>query len=276
MQIQYLCPFWGQEGSNATSFFEKVVQNRFDGIEIHLPDNENFIKDFFKNIDELRRPFPDFCLVLQHLTSPERDESLTHFIDRMKANLERLAAFQPTFINSHTGKDYFTFDENCKVIEATMEVAEKTGVRILHETHRGRFSFHATTLLPYLERFPDLELVGDFSHFCVVSESMMEDQTAILSKIMPHVSHIHARIGASQMPQVPDPFAPEWSVHLNIFTNFWRDIISQKEAKGWKTITITPEAGPAPYMPALPFTQQPIANQWNVNLRMKKYLKNTL
>jgi hypothetical protein len=241
-----------------------------------LPDNEIFIKNFFKNIDEIRRVFPNFCLVLQHLTSPDEGESIDNFIAKTKTNLERLAAYQPTFINSHTGKDYFTFEENCKVIEATMEVSEKTGVRILHETHRGRFSFHAASLLPYLERFPEMELVGDFSHFCVVSESILTDQKAILKKIIPHVSHIHARVGSEQMAQIPDPFAPEWSAHLNIFTGFWRDIIAEKEAKGWKTITITPEAGPAPYMAALPFTLQPIANQWNVNLKMKNYLQKNI
>ena len=276
MQIQYLCPFWGQEKDTATAFFEKVVQNRFDGIEIHLPDNEVFIKDFLKNIEEIRRVFPDFCLVLQHIVSPENDESLDSFITKVEANLERLAAFQPTFINSHTGKDYFTFEENCKVIEATMKVAEKTGIRILHETHRGRFSFHGASLLPYLERFPSMELVGDFSHFCVVSESLLLDQEAILDKIIPHMSHIHARVGSGQMPQIPDPFAPEWSAHLHFFTNFWHKIIAQKSEKGWKNITITPEAGPAPYMPALPFTLQPIGNQWNINLKMKKYLQKTI
>jgi sugar phosphate isomerase/epimerase len=276
MQIQYLCPFWGQENTDVTSFFEKVIHNRFDGIEIHLPDNEIFIKDFYKNVEDIRRINPNFCLVLQHLTSPDDSESLDHFIAKMKANLERLAAFQPTFINSHTGKDYFSFEENCRVIEATMEVAEKTGVRILHETHRGRFSFHAASLLPYLERFPDMELVGDFSHFCVVSESILTDQKDILTKIIPRVSHIHARVGNEQTAQIPDPFAPEWSAHLSIFTGFWRDIIVAKQAKGWQTMTITPEAGPAPYMAALPFTLQPIGNQWNVNLKMKKHLKNTL
>ena len=99
MQIQYLLPFWGQEGTNATSFFEKVNQHQFDGIEIHLSDNEGFIKDFFKNIEDIRRFNPNFYLVLQHLTSPENGESVDCFIDKMKAKLERLAAFQPTFIN---------------------------------------------------------------------------------------------------------------------------------------------------------------------------------
>ncbi len=276
MQLQYLCPFWGQESADAASFFEKVINNNFDGVEIHLPDNEAFIKDFFKNLEKTRRVFPDFYLVLQHLSSPEDGESIDDFIAKMKANLERLAAFQPTFINSHTGKDYFTFEENCRVIEATMELAEKTGIRILHETHRGRFSFHAASLLPYLERFPTMELVGDFSHFCVVSESLLENQTEILNKIIPHVSHIHARVGSAQMPQIPEPFAPEWSANLDIYTDFWRKIIIQRETKGWKIMTITPEAGPEPYMPVLPLTLQPIANQWNINLKMKQYLKNTL
>jgi hypothetical protein len=276
MQIQYLCPFWGQENTDVRFFFEKVLHNRFDGIEIHLPDNQLFRNDFFKHLDEIRALNPTFRFVLQHLTSPENGENLTNFIARITANLEQLASHNPDFINSHTGKDYFSFEDNCRVIEACEKVAYKRNIRILHETHRGRFSFHAASLLPYLERFPNMELVGDFSHFTVVSESILDDQKEILAKIIPHVSHIHARVGSEQTAQISDSFAPEWSAHLNIFTNWWRKIIAEKTTLGWQSMTITPEAGPAPYMAALPFTLQPIGNQWNVNLKMKKHLQKTL
>jgi hypothetical protein len=45
---------------------------------------------------------------------------------------------------------------------------------------------------------------------------------------------------------------------------------------GTKLLTITPEFGPAPYMPALPFTQQPIGNQWKINMDIMNYLKSNL
>jgi len=38
-------------------------------------------------------------------------------------------------------------------------------------------------------------------------------------------------------------------------------------------LTITPEFGPFPYMVSLPGTNEPIANQWEVNLFMMNLLK---
>jgi hypothetical protein len=159
------------------------------------------------------------------------------------------------------------------VIEAALNISSKTGVRILHETHRGRFSFHAASLVSYLKKFPELELVGDFSHFCTVSESMLQDQTEILNQIIPHVSHIHARVGHEQAPQVNDPFAPEWENHFALFEGWWQQIVDCQKEKGGNHFTITPEFGPAPYMPSLPFTKQPIGNQWEINHKMMHYLK---
>jgi hypothetical protein len=159
------------------------------------------------------------------------------------------------------------------VIEAAMNFSAKNNVRILHETHRSRFAFHTATLLPYLEKFPEMELTGDLSHFCVVSESMLEDQEEILELIFPHISHLHARIGFEQGPQVNDPKAPEWNAHVNRFLNWWQQIIELKQKAGQQLFTITPEFGPVPYMPAMPFTQEPTSVQWDNNLFIKKMLQ---
>jgi hypothetical protein len=145
-----------------------------------------------------------------------------------------------------------------------MNISAKTGVRILHETHRGRFSFHAASLLPYLNKFPEMELVGDFSHFCTVSESMLEDQETIINQIIPFVSHIHARVGFEQAPQVNNPAAPEWNNHVNQFIQWWQAIV------------ISPEFGPEPYMPVQPFSQIPLSNQWDNNVYMMNILKQKL
>jgi hypothetical protein len=149
-------------------------------------------------------------------------------------------------------------------------------VPILHETHRGRFSFHTATLLPYLEKFPELELVGDLSHFCTVSESLLADQQQILELIIPHIRHLHARVGHEQGPQVNNPFAPEWQEHMDVFLSWWKQIIQHRKAEGNDQFSITPEFGPAPYMPAMPFTQEPLSNQWELNCSIKDYLMNQL
>jgi hypothetical protein len=142
----------------------------------------------------------------------------------------------------------------------------------MHETHRGRFSFHANSLLAYLQAFPELKLVADFSHFCTVSESLLEHQQHILEKIMPHVAHVHARVGFEQGPQVSNPFAPEWHMHLNTFVHWWQQLhrLAAKSGRGF--FTITPECGPSPYMPLEPFTQKPMADQWQINVQMMQYL----
>jgi len=273
LQIKYCCTYWGCENDKPDVFVEKVLSAGYEGIELFIPATSGeFAVLLMKELNDIQRNNPDFIFIAQQLLSPD-NYSVAEYISRMEKSLTELAMLQPSFINSHTGKDYYSFDDNCRVIEAALTISHKTGVRILHETHRGRFSFHAASLIPYLRKFPELELVGDFSHFCTVSESMLQDQTEIIAQIIPYVSHLHARVGQEQAPQVNDPFAPEWNNHFALFEAWWQQIIEYKKEKGCKQFTITPEFGPAPYMPAMPFTKQPLGNQWEINDKMMHYLK---
>jgi sugar phosphate isomerase/epimerase len=274
MQLKYVCPYWGQDGVSAKDFLQKVVAEGYDGVEVCLLPGTEFARDFAIVLEEIRKQQGDFLFIAQQWLPPAQ-ESVEDYIRRVTERLEFLVQQQPLFINAHTGKDYFSFDDNCRVIEATMNIAARSGVRILHETHRGRFSFHSATLLPYLERFPELELTADFSHWCTVSESLLEDQQHIIERVIPHTAYIHARVGYEQGPQVADPSAPEWEGHLARFLGWWFKILSYQQKKGTPVFTICPEAGPAPYMPAVPFTGQPLASQWKVNAAMKNLLKQT-
>lgn len=276
MQINYCCPYWGSEKDKPADFIDKVLSSGYDGVEVLLPAASTpFTEAFLKKLSTVRETKPDFFLILQQLTAPE-NESVDSYIKKMSRSLMDLTDLKPGFINTHTGKDYYSFDDNCRVIEAALNISHKTGIRILHETHRGRFSFHAASLIPYLRQFPELELTGDFSHFCTVSESLLEDQEDIIGKIIPHVSHIHARVGHTQGPQVTDPFLPEWEPQLIRFEGWWQQIINDKIKSGVQMMTITPEFGPAPYMPLAPFTQEPLGNQWQINCNMMQRLRSTL
>jgi hypothetical protein len=276
MKIKFLCTYWGSENLTAKQFLDSVIQNGYEGVEINFPEEDSFIEEFLSELKIIRETRnPDFIFIAQQVL-PNKAETVEEYYIRLQQRLEFLTKLKPNFINSHTGKDFFEFSENCKIIELTEQIARESGIPIWHEIHRGRFSFHLKTLLKYLEIYPKLKLIADFSHFCVVSESNLEDQKELLERVFPNIKHIHARVGFEQSPQVNNPFAPEWENHLNRYMNWWKRIIEIKTNQNAEYISITPEFGPFPYMPQEPFTLKPLSNQWEVNLEMKKYLQQNL
>lgn len=272
MDLKYICTFWGCENQSAKEFLFNVVRNGYHGVEINFPEDTGFITEFIEELNKIRNTIdPDFMFIAQQVLSNKK-ETVNEYIKRIQERLGFLTTLKPDFINSHTGKDFFEFSDNCKIIEITEDISGKSGIPIWLEIHRGRFSFHLKTLLKYLEVFPELKLIADFSHFCVVSESNLDDQSDLLEKIYPNIKHIHARIGFEQSPQVNNPFAPEWENFLIQYSRWWKSIIEVQKNKNSSFMTITPEFGPFPYMPQEPYTKKPLANQWEINLEMKNYL----
>lgn len=276
MEIKYICTYWGCEHLSAKEFLSNVLQNGYDGVEINFPDDELFIVEFNAELERIRNTInPNFIFIAQQVL-PNKKETVSEYITRITQRLEFLIQLKPNYINSHTGKDFFDFSDNCKIIEICNQLTRVSGIPIWHEIHRGRFSFHLKTLISYLDIFPKINLIADFSHFCVVSESDLHDQYDLLSKIYPNIKHIHARIGFEQSPQVNNPFAPEWKTYLELYLSWWKEIIAIQKNKKSVICTITPEFGPFPYMPQEPFTKKPLSNQWKINLQMKNYLQQNL
>ncbi|WP_298148811.1 sugar phosphate isomerase/epimerase [Flavobacterium sp.] len=274
MKLKYIAPFWGQEQLSAEAFLSKVVESGYDGVEINFPNSDSFVREFKQALQNIRESVnPEFMFIAQQVLG-FRDEAVASYKQRMSDRLMYLLELQPTFVNSHTGRDYFDFYENCDCIEATTQLAKQYQIPIYHEIHRGRFSFHAKTLIPYLDIFPKLELVGDLSHFCVVSESMLEGQAHFLKRVFPRIRHLHARVGWQQAPQVNHPFAPEWDSHVQQFLAWWKEIVQLHRSKA--VFSITPEFGPFPYLPQEPFSQKPFVNQWDINNEFKQFLKQNL
>jgi sugar phosphate isomerase/epimerase len=276
MQIKYLCTYWGSEDLSAKAFLDKVLSNGFDGVEINFPDDRQFVDEFMSELERIRQTsHPDFIFIAQQVLSNKK-ETVAAYTERLTNRLNFLVGLNPNAINSHTGKDFFDSAANLDILHLTEAIASKSGIPIWHEIHRGRFSFHLRTLLQYLNVFPNLKLIADLSHFCVVSESDLSDQQELLTRIYPNIQHIHARVGFAQSPQVNHPFAPEWKTHLDLYTTWWKEIIALQSQNGAAHLTITPEFGPFPYMPQAPFTQQPLSDQWEVNCLMKTYLQENL
>jgi hypothetical protein len=110
----------------------------------------------------------------QHWQTVESDFEVHKQV--FKQHLYSLTELKPLFINSQTGKDYFTVEQNLALIQTADEISRETGVAIIHETHRGKWSFAAHITQKYLQQAPQIRLTLDLSHWCNVAESLLEDQ----------------------------------------------------------------------------------------------------
>ncbi len=120
------------------------------------------------------------------------DKLTADYLKNYERHLYNLASANLLFINSQSGKDFFSFAQNQAILERAAAIAQETGVKIIHETHRGKFSFSTTTTLALLEALPDLRLTADFSHWCNVAESFLQDQPEARQAAIARADHIHA------------------------------------------------------------------------------------
>src|SRR5690606_24710892 len=167
----------------------------------------------------------------------------------------------------HVGRE-----QNEQFLALADSISRATGVPIVHETHRGRFSFAAHITKEYLERLPYVRLALDISHWCAVHESMLDDQPDAVALALQRTDHIHARVGHPEGPQVNDPRAPEWKDIVHRHLEWW-DAIVAAHREQQTPLTITTEFGPPNYLPTLPYTRQPVADQWEINTYMLNLLK---
>jgi len=268
MELQFFCPRWGSEQLAFSEFCAKAKAAGYHGIEMSLPTGMQDKTDLILESLSLH----GLSLIGQHHQTSIADRA--GHARELQAHLRWLASAKPLFINSQTGRDWFPFEDNLALIGAAQAIAEESGITVLHETHRGKFSFCAAATKPFLDRLPELRLSADFSHWCTVSESLLEDQEAAVSAAIDRTDHIHARVGHAEGPQVSDPRAPEWQSAMDAHLAWWDRIIQKHRDRGTKTFTITTEFGPFPYLPTLPWTGMPVASQWDINCYVMDFLRN--
>jgi sugar phosphate isomerase/epimerase len=269
MELVFFCPRWGSEPLSPSEFIRRVQEAGYDGVEVGLADGDTSADDVIAGAKEA-----GLLLITQHWQTVTADFS--RHLEEYEARLRRTASFGPLFVNSHTGRDCFNLAQNIAVFAVAERVASETGVPILHETHRGRCLHTPWRTAELLRARPETRLVLDMSHWCNVCESLCEDQEETISEVLPAVEHIHARVGHAQGPQVSDPQAPEWQPAVEAHVRWWERIAVAKRAAGAERLTVTPEFGPPPYLPVLPWTQMPVASQWDINVHMMHLLRDRL
>lgn len=262
--VRVMATKWGNSDP-IENFCQKIKEVGYDGLEDWLPSNE---EDRFRLIQACEKYQLKFGLLVGS-SEPEYDKHINQFTK----NLREAVKYKPLYINCHSGKDYFSFEQNLKFFEITNATSKQSNIPIYHETHRSRILFAAPVARNYMEHTTGFEITLDISHWCNVHESFLQDQQPTVQMALKRTGHIHARIGHPQGPQVNDPRAPEWKGALEQYLKWWDDAVNYKQQNSGEPMTFLTEFGPVDYMPALPYSREPIADQWEINVFMLNLLK---
>jgi sugar phosphate isomerase/epimerase len=263
--LKILATNWGFAG-DLDAFCTAAKKEGYDGAEFWWPQ-------MAKDRDLLFAALKRHGLQVGFLCGSGIKDYRAH-LDFFKKSIDAAvkSEVKPLYINCHSGRDHFSYDQNKAFIDCTSEASEKSGIPIYHETHRGRMLFAAHITRNFLEKNPKLRLTLDISHWCNVHESLLEDQEETIKLALSRVGHIHARIGHAEGPQVNDPRAPEWESALKAHLAWW-DMVVERKIKNGEPITFLTEFGPPHYLPTVPFTNQPLADQWGINVFMMQLLR---
>ena len=265
-ELTILATNWGFNGS-LDEYAAKIKKDGYDGMEIWWPMET-------KAQDELFNVLKKYNLSVGFLCGAQQ-ENFNEHLDLFKKMTDAAASNtiqKPLYINCHSGRDFFSYEENKQFIDHTTELSKKTGILICHETHRSRILYSAPAAKEYLQKNADLKITFDVSHWCNVSESLLQDQEETINLALERTEHIHARIGHPEGPQVNDPRAPEWEAAVKAHVAWWDKVVERKKKQGGRMTFLT-EFGPPDYMPTMPYTRKPLADQWAINVYMMQLLR---
>jgi hypothetical protein len=259
---------WGMDAASLEAFLQRTRDSGFDVADINVPTLDIPITQ----AADLLNTWQLKCVCFIGVQGKTAAEQMA-FADKW---IPVAAGLKPLHINFHTGRDIFAFNDNLAIFKHIAELGRVHQIDVTHETHRHRALYSAIEARKYLEQLPDLWLNADFSHWMVVHESNLSDQPETMEMAIQRSRYIHARVGYEEGPQITDPRAPEWQGHVENHLGLWQRIIEANRKAGRPHLVITPEFGPPDYMHTLPFTNQPVADVWDVNTAMMQIIKQRL
>src|SRR5579863_2605062 len=170
MNIEFFCPRWGSTAVAWDDFLLKAQDAGYQGIEYGIANNTpaKELEMVCKKAQQL-----GMLLIPQHYETNEVD--IARHADAFASWFKKIEPFKWVKVNSQTGKDFFSFEQNKLLIDIASDYSARTGIPVYHETHRGKFSFAAHITGDYLSKIPELRLTLDISHWVNVAESYLEN-----------------------------------------------------------------------------------------------------
>ena len=268
MRIKYLCTIWGMDQATLEDSLNLIKGAGFDGVEMPVPRNRTERDRLGSLLNEI-----GLDLIVQIRSS---GATVDDQIDFLEKELNSALGLNTLLTNVHCGKDYWPLEENIRVISIAQRLASELGIKILHEAHRARATFCTTTAMDIIDALPEIRFTADFSYWCCVHNSLLQDQQDSVNRVIERSDYIHARVGSATSPQITDPRASDWKEAVEAHVRWWETIAEHHKNSNSEFLPICSEFGPPDYMVTLPSTGKPIADQWEINCYMKDMLKERL
>lgn len=106
MTNKFFCPYWGST-LNWSDFIDQVKASGYDGIEVGVArdTSEEILNQQWGEAEK-----NGLLIIAQHYDT--NDGNFSRHYDTYAQWLEKMRPFKPFKINSQTGRDFFTFDQN--------------------------------------------------------------------------------------------------------------------------------------------------------------------
>ena len=265
---------WGYQGDLAGAI-RLAERHGFDGLEANLKHPAFAGLEPGAIQDALQQA--GLVLIVELVTGGDYVPALQLEPEEHLAELELLLAraqdLRPLRISVITGSDSWPLEQQHAFLERAVRLAGASAAPVSFETHRSRSLFNPWMIGAYLNAHPQLRLTADLSHWCCVSERLMQPDLAPVQAMADRVDHIHARVGHAQGPSVGHPLAPEWTEALAAHQHCWQLFLQAQRQRGHSPSTITPEFGLDGYLPLLPFTGMPVADLLEINSAMARWIR---
>ena len=151
LSIKFYCPRWGSEALSWNGFLSKTVSSGYDGVEVYPLQTPHEKPEM---LEALEKSGLEYILLHSEMVEGENFE---RYIDALERNLYELATYKtknlkPEFITSQTGREYYTKEQMTECFAICERVSNETGIPIIQETHRNKWSYAAHVVKDYLER----------------------------------------------------------------------------------------------------------------------------
>ena len=208
-----------------------MERRRPDGVEWSLDEKLAMIHDAGFDGAGIRFTDPNF---VRPIVTRLRDWGLSwqaqcypQTVDDLRPILANVAAFGADHLNLQADVRPHTVAECVPLIEGWRALAQDAGVAMHLETHRDRMTTDLFFTLRLLDRFPDLRLTGDLSHYVVGREfawPISDENHRLMRRIIDNCWGFHGRVASREQIQVQLPmdgaFAhqQDW---LDLFMGWW-------------------------------------------------------
>ena len=181
-------------------------------------------------VDEARRVIEDHGLAFLARAHTFGATVAAH-LEWAKRAIDLAPALGSPWVIVQSGADHFSDAQVDEYFTACEGFEAQSGLRIAHETHRSCILFHPWAAARVLDRFPDVWLASDYSHWVIVAERYLDFEGDILERCAARTLHIDARVGTPEMPQVADPRSDDSAEPLAKFDGFFDQIFAAASAR---------------------------------------------